>query len=184
MAYPEIRPRLLGEVWSAGRAETGEIAPDAASCSARTRCPTRRSVSRSLDRSSRSGGSSLRHCLRAASPWRRRQRACGWRFPCRRAKAASGSSSAALAPTHCRCASVLVAYPARGRRPQSSHMTPYRLTPAAVTAIWRRTSLCVHELTGPRNLWSGVTSGTSRTAPPTAGRPARARPRPGSVPGS
>jgi hypothetical protein len=49
-------------------------------------------------------------------------------------------------------------------------MIPYRLTPPAVTAIWRRTSLCVHELTGPRNLWSGVTSGTSRTAPPTAGQ--------------
>ena len=49
-------------------------------------------------------------------------------------------------------------------------MIPYRLTPAAVTAIWRRTSLCVHELTGPGDLWSGVTSGTSRTAPPTAGQ--------------
>jgi len=61
-------------------------------------------------------------------------------------------------------------YAGRGRRPQSSHTIPYRLTPADVTAIWRRTSLCVHELTGPRNRWSRVISGTSRTAPPTAGQ--------------
>jgi hypothetical protein len=67
-------------------------------------------------------------------------------------------------------ASMLVSYVARGRRPQSSQMIAYRLTPAAVTAIWRRTSLCVHELTGPSNLWIGVASGTRRTAPPTAGQ--------------
>jgi hypothetical protein len=61
-------------------------------------------------------------------------------------------------------------YRGRGRRPQSSHTMPYRLAPADVTAIWRRTSRCVHELTGPKNRWSRVTSGTSRTAPPKAGQ--------------
>jgi len=60
-------------------------------------------------------------------------------------------------------------YAGKGRRPQSSHTIPYRLTPADVTAIWRRTSRWVHELTGPRNLCRRVTSGTTRTAPPTAG---------------
>jgi hypothetical protein len=51
-------------------------------------------------------------------------------------------------------------------------MTAYRLTPAAVTAIWRRTGLCGQERIAGSSLGSRGSSGTCRSAPPTAGHAA------------
>jgi hypothetical protein len=51
-------------------------------------------------------------------------------------------------------------------------MTAYFFTPAAVTAIWRRTRRWPHVVTGGSRRRSGGRSGKWRTAPPTAGQPA------------
>ena len=50
-------------------------------------------------------------------------------------------------------------------------MTAYFLTPAGVTAIWRRTGRWEHATTAGCMRRSGGRSGMKRTAPPTAEQP-------------